>query len=139
MRYRVLPFPVPAALPRVFPAPALTFLFQPTPPEYAMSESLNRRDFITTSTVAGASLAFPLNLGAEAPAVIRSRAAKPVVIASANGNRSKDDAGKTCVQKAYEMMTGGTDVLDALVAGVTIVELDPADTSVGYGGLPNAD
>src|SRR5690606_9646083 len=29
--------------------------------------------------------------------------------------------------------------LDALVAGVNIVELDPADTSVGYGGLPNAE
>src|SRR5687768_4686615 len=125
MRYRVLPFPVPAApssrLSRA--CPYLVFS-NPTLPEYAMSESLNRRDFITTSTVAGASLAFPLNLGAEAPAVIRSRAAKPVVIASANGNRSKDDAGKTCVQKAYEMITGGTDVLDALVAGVTIVELD---------------
>jgi N4-(beta-N-acetylglucosaminyl)-L-asparaginase len=30
-------------------------------------------------------------------------------------------------------------VLDALVAGVNLCELDPADTSVGYGGLPNAD
>jgi N4-(beta-N-acetylglucosaminyl)-L-asparaginase len=36
-------------------------------------------------------------------------------------------------------MTGGEDVLDALIAGVNIVELDPADTSVGYGGLPNAE
>src|SRR4029450_11491151 len=35
-------------------------------------------------------------------------------------------------------MMQGTDVLEALVAGVNIVELDPADTSVGYGGLPNA-
>jgi N4-(beta-N-acetylglucosaminyl)-L-asparaginase len=30
-------------------------------------------------------------------------------------------------------------VLDAVVAGVNIVELDPEDTSVGYGGLPNAE
>jgi N4-(beta-N-acetylglucosaminyl)-L-asparaginase len=30
-------------------------------------------------------------------------------------------------------------VLDALIAGVNIVELDPLDTSVGYGGLPNAE
>ena len=36
-------------------------------------------------------------------------------------------------------MTSGADVLDALVAGVNIVELDPMDDSVGYGGLPNAD
>jgi N4-(beta-N-acetylglucosaminyl)-L-asparaginase len=37
------------------------------------------------------------------------------------------------------MITSGSDVLDAVVAGVNIVELDPEDTSVGYGGLPNAD
>ena len=36
-------------------------------------------------------------------------------------------------------MSEGTDVLDAVIAGVNIVELDPLDTSVGYGGLPNAD
>jgi N4-(beta-N-acetylglucosaminyl)-L-asparaginase len=35
-------------------------------------------------------------------------------------------------------MQAGEDVLDALVAGVNIVELDPEDDSVGYGGLPNA-
>src|SRR6185503_1491892 len=29
--------------------------------------------------------------------------------------------------------------LDALIAGVNIVELDPLDDSVGYGGLPNAE
>ena len=45
----------------------------------------------------------------------------------------------TCVQKAFIMMMGGADVLDALIAGVNIVELDPLDDSVGYGGLPNAD
>jgi N4-(beta-N-acetylglucosaminyl)-L-asparaginase len=43
------------------------------------------------------------------------------------------------VQRAFEMMAKGTDVLDALVAGVNLCELDPEDTSVGYGGLPNAD
>ncbi|HET8648125.1 MAG TPA: N(4)-(beta-N-acetylglucosaminyl)-L-asparaginase, partial [Vicinamibacteria bacterium] len=36
-------------------------------------------------------------------------------------------------------ITRGEDVLDALIAGVNIVELDPADDSVGYGGLPNAE
>src|SRR5947209_19490775 len=37
------------------------------------------------------------------------------------------------------MIVSGADVLDAVVAGVNIVELDPEDTSVGYGGLPNAE
>src|SRR5262245_9872208 len=37
------------------------------------------------------------------------------------------------------MIMKGTDVLDAVIAGVNLCELDPADSSVGYGGLPNAD
>ncbi|MDP9120227.1 MAG: N(4)-(beta-N-acetylglucosaminyl)-L-asparaginase, partial [Acidobacteriota bacterium] len=45
----------------------------------------------------------------------------------------------TCVQKAFTLITQGSDVLDALLAGVNIVELDPEDDSVGYGGLPNAE
>jgi N4-(beta-N-acetylglucosaminyl)-L-asparaginase len=64
---------------------------------------------------------------------------KPLVISAANGNISKDADGLTCVAKAFKMITEGKDVLDAVVAGVNIVELDPEDTSVGYGGLPNAD
>jgi N4-(beta-N-acetylglucosaminyl)-L-asparaginase len=70
---------------------------------------------------------------------MKSKSIKPVVIASANGNRFKNGGDMTCVQKAFAMMTQGSDVLDALMAGVNIVELDPLDTSVGYGGLPNAD
>src|SRR5207302_3921823 len=46
---------------------------------------------------------------------------------------------ETCVQKAFRLMTAGTDVLDALIAGVNILELDPTEDSVGYGGLPNAE
>lgn len=74
-----------------------------------------------------------------APAVVRSRTSRPVVIASANGNFHKNGGSKTCVELAFERMVGGTDILEALIAGVNLVELDPEDTSVGYGGLPNAD
>ena len=106
-----------------------------------MSESLNRRDFVRTTALASAGLAVPATLAGidGAPAVIRSKAAKPVVIASGNGNASRAADGRTCVKTAFDMMMNGSDVLDALVAGVNIVELDPKDPSVGYGGLPNAD
>jgi len=67
------------------------------------------------------------------------KSVKPCVVASGNGNRSKDADGVTCVQKAFTMMTQGADVLDALVAGVSIVELDPNQTGVGWSGLPNAE
>lgn len=63
----------------------------------------------------------------------------PIVIASANGNHFKNGGRETCVERAFSLIASGADVLDALVAGVTIVELDPDETSVGYGGLPNAD
>jgi N4-(beta-N-acetylglucosaminyl)-L-asparaginase len=43
------------------------------------------------------------------------------------------------VETAFTRMAAGVDVLDAIVAGVNLNELDPADTSVGYGGLPNAE
>ena len=60
-----------------------------------------------------------------------SSAPKRVVISSANG--------LAACQKAREMIDGGADTLDAVIAGVNIIELDPNDTSVGYGGLPNED
>ena len=56
-----------------------------------------------------------------------------------NGNWYKNGGKETCVEQAYRQMTQGGDVLDALIAGVNILELDPEEDSVGYGGLPNAD
>src|ERR1035437_3793702 len=58
-----------------------------------------------------------------------------VVISSANRN----NGGVNCCAKAMEIVKGGGDTLDAVIAGVNIVELDPRDTSVGYGGLPNEE
>ena len=95
---------------------------------------INRREFIVTGTAAGLSLSLPV----EAPAVI-TRATRPLVISSGNGNRYKNGGAQTAVEKAYSMITQGSDVLEAVVSGVNIVELDPLDTSVGYGGLPNAN
>jgi N4-(beta-N-acetylglucosaminyl)-L-asparaginase len=63
------------------------------------------------------------------------------VIASANGHQYRNGGTETCVEHAFRLMTGADpcDPLEALVEGVTIVELDPEETSVGRGGLPNAD
>lgn len=65
-----------------------------------------------------------------APAVLRRRVT-PVAVASANG--------LAAVAKAMEVVRSGGDTLDAVIQGVNIVEKDPNDTSVGYGGLPNLD
>src|SRR6478752_5354291 len=102
---------------------------------------MNRRRFMQSSVVGGLTLAVtPRALFGQGPTVTSSKSVKPVVIASANGNKFKNGGDMTCVQKAFTMMTSANaDVLDALIAGVNIVELDPLDDSVGYGGLPNAD
>src|SRR5262245_2377985 len=103
-----------------------------------MKKRINRRRFLTASGVSALTAPSLLAL-AQTPAVSTKRSAKPVVVASANGNKSKDADGLTCVARAFKMITAGADPLDAVIAGVNIVELDPEDTSVGYGGLPNAD
>ena len=43
------------------------------------------------------------------------------------------------MQRAFRLVTEGKDVLDALIAGVNIPELDPLETGIGYGALPNAE
>jgi N4-(beta-N-acetylglucosaminyl)-L-asparaginase len=105
-----------------------------------MTHRVNRRQFVKTTAagLAAAVSAPPLEAAQGAPAVI-ARKAQPVVISSANGNFARNGGTVTCVEQAFALMTGGTDVLESLIAGVNIVELDPEDTSVGYGGLPNAD
>jgi N4-(beta-N-acetylglucosaminyl)-L-asparaginase len=99
---------------------------------------MNRREFILTGAAAGVAAAAEAQT-ATGPAVGSRGAVRPVVISSANGYQHKNGGTQTCVERAFAMMTEGKDVLDALIAGVNIVELDPADTSVGYGGLPNAE
>ena len=99
--------------------------------------TINRREFVISG--AAASLAAAAQTRAQSPAVIARSGVRPVVIASANGHRYKNGGSQTCVERAFALMTQGQDVLDALIAGVNIVELDPMDTSVGFGGLPNAE
>ena len=97
---------------------------------------LNRRDFLERSALLSALGFLPRTISAEEyerdvarsllPAGFRAR---PVVVSSANGLRG--------VQVAYDKIIAGEDVLDGIIAGVNIQELDPTDQSVGLGGLPN--
>ncbi len=56
---------------------------------------------------------------------------KLVVIASSNGLKA--------TEKAMDLLKKGADPLDAVIAGVNLIEEDPDDMTVGYGGLPNED
>ena len=104
-----------------------------------MSNRISRRDFIQTGTVvAGLTAASAQSAFGSAPA-IQSSGVRPVVIASGNGHRIRNGGSETCVETAFRMMTEGEDVLESLIAGVNLNELDPEDGGVGFGGSPNAD
>jgi N4-(beta-N-acetylglucosaminyl)-L-asparaginase len=97
-----------------------------------MRRRLKRRSFLVrTSAVLGTGCLTTRPGRATAPAVGK-RPSHPVVVASANGYPH-------CTAKAMEALLAGTPVVDAVVAGVMLVEDDPADHSVGLGGLPNED
>ncbi len=90
---------------------------------------MNRRTFFSTTIgiTAGASLIEAEAASATAPAAGK----RTMMVASANGLKALE-AGMAVLKK-------GEDTLDAALATVNIVEDDPADNSVGYGGLPNED
>lgn len=104
-----------------------------------MSQGISRREFVLTSAAAGFAAGTPLAAGAQAGRPKISNRVPPVVISSSNGYTYKNGGKLSCVETAFERIVRGDDVLDALIAGVNIVELDPEDASVGYGGRPNAD
>ena len=104
-----------------------------------MPRTMNRRDFVASTVGTGLTAALPSQAFGKAPAILRQNAVQPVVVSSSNGNLVRNGGPLTCVETAFEMMTSGSDVLEALITGVNIVELDPEDASVGYGGRPNAN
>ena len=81
--------------------------------------TLSRRKLLGTAAAAAA-----LSQAAKA-----ARPARPVAISSSNGLHA--------VERAVRGMSSGEDPLDAAIAGVNIVEDDPNDMTVGYGGIPN--
>src|SRR5262245_50910361 len=52
-----------------------------------------------------------------------------LVVASANG--------KIGIEQAIAVLRGGGSAVDAVVAGIRLVDENPDDHSVGYAGLPN--
>jgi N4-(beta-N-acetylglucosaminyl)-L-asparaginase len=96
----------------------------------------SRRKFFLTSLASGAvasagNLLANVSSAKEAPLVPAAQGKRPLIISSANGLHALD--------KGMAILKQGGDTLDAVIAAVTVVEDDPNDTSVGYGGLPNEE
>jgi len=103
-------------------------------------ELWSRRKFFLTS-LAGSAAASVNNLfgrttgaagaGKGISAATPALGKRPLIISSANGVNA--------LGRGMEILKKGGDTLDAVVAAVTVVEDDPSDDSVGYGGLPNEE
>ncbi|MCK9408043.1 MAG: N(4)-(beta-N-acetylglucosaminyl)-L-asparaginase [Bacteriovoracaceae bacterium] len=91
--------------------------------------NFSRRKFLSSVALTGAAAAL-------LPEVASTQSllgvVRPTVVIS-SGN------GLAAVDKAMRMIEQGSDALDAVIAGVNLVEDDPNDMTVGYGGLPNED
>jgi N4-(beta-N-acetylglucosaminyl)-L-asparaginase len=86
---------------------------------------VSRREFLQSATAAG--VAPGLGAGQAGAAAAR----RPIAISSENGLKA--------ISRAIELVRKGTDPLDAAVEGVVLVEEDPNDMTVGYGGIPNEE
>src|SRR5467141_237328 len=99
----------------------------------------SRRKFFLTSLAGSAAAGLTSLFGRATPAAATTNGARavtpaaqgkrPLIISSANGVNA--------LGRGMDILKKGGDTLEAVVAAVTVVEDDPNDDSVGYGGLPN--
>lgn len=109
---------------------------------------MDRRDFVRTTAAGVAAAATPSALDAAttgpapvspgAPAIHLPRS-RPLCVADVSSIRYRNGGSESAIERAFRGITAGEDVLDAIVAGVNIPELDPEERGIGFGGLPNAD
>ena len=93
---------------------------------------LDRRDFFRQSVGLGAG-ALALGRLPEGFSNPRSPQASPPLIITSHAN----ETGQNAMRAAWEILSGGGAAIDAVEKGANVIEVDPEDTSVGYGGLPN--
>ena len=88
----------------------------------------SRRKFIKKIAAVGATVPFISNIKA------KNNNKGPIIICS-RGN----EWGEKVLKPGWDILSNNGDLLDAIEKSANITELDPNDTSVGYGGLPNED
>jgi len=95
---------------------------------------VDRRDFIRSSIALGAGAAAMGRFPELASARSTSAAGIPLIITS-----HTNETGQEAMRQAWEILSSGGEAMDAVERGANVIEVDPDDSSVGYGGLPNAE
>jgi N4-(beta-N-acetylglucosaminyl)-L-asparaginase len=94
-------------------------------------KNISRRLFFFRTIGAGAgTLFYPIYASAKHSS--GSKGITPVIITS-----HANDTGQKALDEGWEILKAGGSAVDAVEKAANIIELDPEDTSVGYGGLPN--
>ncbi|HEV3153117.1 MAG TPA: N(4)-(beta-N-acetylglucosaminyl)-L-asparaginase [Candidatus Baltobacteraceae bacterium] len=88
-------------------------------------DAIDRRTFLASAAGAAA-------LGVVDPAPAAAVSGGPVFI-------STWDFSKRAIERGAQILQSGGSLLDAIEKGINVIEDDPSITSVGYGGLPNAE
>mgnify|MGYP001295582860 FL=1 len=93
---------------------------------------IDRRKFITSLSTLGISIPF---LKANNFSTSNSSAKNNPIILCSRGA----DWGEKVLKPGWDILRKKGSILDAIEKSANVTELDPKDTSVGYGGLPNED
>jgi len=94
-----------------------------------MAKPISRRNFFNRSFGFGTGA---LLFGAKPLIRIGQEGKLPLIITS-----HTNETGRAAMDAGWKILESGGSALDAIEKAANIIEVDPEDTSVGYGGLPN--
>jgi len=93
--------------------------------------NISRRHFFFRTLGAGAgSLMFPVLTSGRSSSA--SKGITPLIVTS-----HANETGRKAMEAGWQVLIEGGNAVDAVEKAANIIELDPEDTTVGYGGLPN--
>ncbi|MCL7957469.1 MAG: N(4)-(beta-N-acetylglucosaminyl)-L-asparaginase [marine benthic group bacterium] len=97
-----------------------------------MPRAINRRLFLGRTAGVGVGALFARAVGLEARSNPGGIGRVPILVTS-----HSNQTGQRAAEQAWELLSAGGSALDAVELAANVIEVDPEDTSVGYGGLPN--
>lgn len=96
-----------------------------------MKNSISRRRFVN-KTIGISAGAFILPTVEGFGIKKKGISSRPIIITS-----HTNETGRRAMEAGWEILKKGGNAVDAVEKAANIIEIDPEDTSVGYGGLPN--
>ncbi len=104
-----------------------------------MKKKITRRTFLKASGTAGAGLTVLTGTGAVYGNHTKRAVRVRPILMNSHGSMRRGNLGDQGNNSAWPVLREGGAALDAVEKCANTIEVDPDDTSVGYGGLPNED